>query len=428
MLVRVWCLLFVVTLLARDVCGGEYDHTIYVDPERGHNSTACLNSSLSRSHPCRNLSYAFQYRNSSTRYLLQPGTHYLDTTVSFTALHDIAITGNSSVDTVRVLCTIDNSGLSFINAENIYLGNVNFTQCSSQQKSTNFNCSSRQFQLVYIRSALYFSHCENISMYCVVISESSDANAITIYNSIGTNNFTYCTFSNNTSTGLTDCSSRAGGGGVYIEFSYCLPGNVECENGTEVSYTDHNKDSIYIFTECEFSNNNYSAGYIYMYTSYRQLHTGVGLGGGLSIFFCGNATDNSVVVTNCTFSGNSAEVGAGMYVDFADSSIGNSVTVSGRKCTFSNNFCHQYAGGGMRIGHMLTDSTLGLKGNSVNIRGCTFSMNQAKHGGGIQVTLLKQKANKNQLFILTISEVIFDSNQGQFGTALGVVQLDAPEW
>ena len=409
MLVRVtvWCLLCILTLLVRDVCGGEYSHTIYVDPVRGHNSTACLNSSLSRGHPCRNLSYAFQYRNSSTHYLLQPGTHYLDTTVSFTALNDIAITGNSSVDTAKVLCTIDNSGLSFINAENIYLGNVNFTQCSSQQKSTNFNCSSRQFQLVYIRSALYFSHCENISMYRVVISESSDANAITIYNSIGTNNFTYCTFSNN--TGLTNCSShlaQAGGGGVYIEFSYCLPGNVDCENGAEVSYTDHNKDSIYIFTECEFSNNNNSVyGYrgIFQYVSYRQWHTAIGLGGGLSIFFCGNATDNSVVVTNCTFSGNSAELGAGMFVEFADSSIGNSVTVNGRKCTFFNNSCHQYAGGGMRIGHVLTESTLGLKGNSVNIRSCNFSMNQATNGGGIQMTSLEQKANKSQLFRLTIS-------------------------
>ena len=419
MLVRVWCLLCVLTLLARDVCGGEYSHTIYVDPERGHNSTACLNSPSPSRHPCRNLSYAFQYRNSSTRYLLQPGTHYLDTTVSFTALNDIAITGNSSVDTVRILCTIDNSGLSFINAENIYLGNVNFTQCSSQQKSTNFNCSSRQFQLVYIRSALYFSHCENISMYHVVISESSDANAITIYNSIGTNNFAYCTFSNN--TGLTDCSSQAGGGGVYIEFSYCLPGNVECENGTEVSYTDHNKDSVYNFTECEFSNNNNSVcGFMHLFLPYRQFHTAVGVGGGLSIFFRGNATDNSVVVTNCTFSRNSAELGAGMYVEFADSSIGNSVTVNGRKCTFFDNFCHQYDGGGMHIGHMLTDSTLDLKGNSVNIRSCNFSKNQATNGGGIQMTSLKQKANKSQLFHLIISEVIFDSNQGQFGAALGV--------
>ena len=424
MLVRVWCLLCVLTLLARDVCGGEYSHTIYVDPERGHNSTACLNSPSPSRHPCRNLSYAFQYRNSSTRYLLQPGTHYLDTTVSFTALNDIAITGNSSVDTVRILCTIDNSGLSFINAENIYLGNVNFTQCSSQQKSTNFNCSSRQFQLVYIRSALYFSHCENISMYHVVISESSDANAITIYNSIGTNNFAYCTFSNN--TGLTDCSSQAGGGGVYIEFSYCLPGNVECENGTEVSYTDHNKDSVYNFTECEFSNNNNSVcGFMHLFLPYRQFHTAVGVGGGLSIFFRGNATDNSVVVTNCTFSRNSAELGAGMYVEFADSSIGNSVTVNGRKCTFFDNFCHQYDGGGMHIGHMLTDSTLDLKGNSVNIRSCNFSKNQATNGGGIQMTSLKQKANNSKLFHLIISEVIFDSNQGQFGAALGILQFDS---
>ena len=46
---------------------------------------------------------------------------------------------------------------------------------------------------------------------------------MTIYNTIGVNNFTRCNFSNNRRS--SDPYAYPGGGGVYIEFSYCLPGD-----------------------------------------------------------------------------------------------------------------------------------------------------------------------------------------------------------
>ena len=424
MTLRVWCLLCVLAVTMTAVYGGDYDHTIYVDSEGGHNSTACLNSP-SPSHPCRNLSFALQYRNSSTHYLLQAGTHYLNSTVSFTNLHDIAITGNSSVGKVIIVCNV-NSGLSFINTEIISFGNLKFTHCSSKYNSTSWNWTLKNFQLLYIRSALYFSHCRAISMYQVSIFNSTDANAITVYNTIGRNNFTKCVFSNNR-VSSDSRSDGGGGGGVYIEFSYCLPGNTDCENGTEVSYTNYNQNSKYIFTGCLFSNNHaYLSAITRTVVIEKQHHVAFGEGGGLSIFFCGNATNNSIVITNCTFRENTALIGGGLFVQFTDSSVGNSLTVTGTECTFFNNTGtgDEGGGGGMHLGHILFDKTHNYsKGNSANISNCNFSRNSATHGGGLQITSSRQEWNSTK-FTLLITGVLFESNQGRYGAGLGLFLLD----
>ena len=113
-----------------------YSRTIYVDSVRGNDTKNCVEEP-SYDQPCKSLSYAFQrqYRSNSTCYSLQPGTHYLDSSVSectFTGLTDIAITGNTSnTSTVRILCFTENVGLSFVRVKSITLGNVVFTNCSS---------------------------------------------------------------------------------------------------------------------------------------------------------------------------------------------------------------------------------------------------------------------------------------------------------
>ena len=267
-----------------------YSHIIYVDPERGTNDASCL----STTNPCKNISYAFQYRNNSTQYLLQPGTHYLNSTASddpFTGLTDIAITGNGS--NVYVVCFTANSGLAFLNVNNIFLENVSFSNCSSLQNSTSIqDIVNKHPTLSTVQAAVYFSHCESIKMQAVRVEQSFNATGIIIYNSIGTNSFTDCVFSNNKN--LSPKLVSGGGGGVYIEFSYCLPGNLNCINGTEESYTNHNSDSSYEFNNCSFTNNlatNKEQINTFI-LPYRQNHEAFGRGGGLSIFFKANSTGN----------------------------------------------------------------------------------------------------------------------------------------
>lgn len=418
----VWCLLGVLTA----ACAVEYSHTIYVDPRSGTNSPACLNSSTP-SLPCRNLSYAFLQRNSSTQYVLQSGIHYLNSVASdkpFTELQDIAIVGNDSVGAVSIVCFTTNAGIAFIDVQNIVFGNVRFFNCCSQQNSTSKNFTSfSAFELLFTRVALYFSHCESITMQNVTVADSPGAAGITIYNTIGTNTFTNCYFKNNKN------GSYPGGGGVYVEFSYCLPGDISCENGTEISHTDYNQESTYTFTRCEFDNNEASTigtNKGLFIVPYRQNHMAFGRGGGLSIFFKANASNNTIEIIDCKFTSNRAEWGAGLFVEFHDSSLGNTVLISGQDCNFINNSCTGVGGGGMRLGHYVyedpePDPQCSMKGNVVNIiNGCIFVSNEAPDGGGLSVSPARQVAQYCHLFDLYISEVTFDSNRGKYGAALKI--------
>ena len=166
-----WAASFVVTIFLVSSTARQYSHIIYVDPERGNNSKACLNTP-SPTHPCRNISYAFQYRNNCTQYSLQPGTHYLNSTASddpFTDLTDIAITGDPNA---TILCFADNAGLGFNDVRNILISAITFVNCSAIQNSTSRNYSAPYFSLSQTKVALYFNNCENLTMQYVQVIKS----------------------------------------------------------------------------------------------------------------------------------------------------------------------------------------------------------------------------------------------------------------
>ena len=405
----------------------DYTRTIYVDPERGSNTETCVKES-SVDQPCKNLSYVFQpqYRDSSTRYSLQPGTHYLNSTASdhpFTGLTHIAITGNASgSSSVTIFCFTENSGLSFVRVQNIAFGNVKLTNCSSKQNGTSQNVTnSGEFELLPVQTALYFSNCTNISMEGVVVTNSPNGSAVTVYNTVGTNTFTGCEFSYNSGpvtspvSGGGGGSLSGGGGGVYVEFSYCIPGNTNCQNSNEQSSSSNN-GSFYIFTDCIFTYNSatFSGAYseLSSFISHKERHLSFGLGGGLSIFLCGNATENSFLISRCNFSGNSAEIGGGFYVEFADTSSSNNVTVI--DTLLSNNSCSSGRGGGANVAHFSYQDDV----NSANFTGCNFTQNEALKGGGLRMVAVQQNFN------LFLSGLRFDTNRGLFGGAV-LIQIKA---
>ena len=407
-------------------CYSQYSHTIYVDPDRDSNSPACLNSP-SPSLPCRNLSYAFQYRNSSTQYVLQRGTHYLNSTASdapFIDLHDIAITGNGSVGTVRVVC-FTNAGLAFVSVSSVVFQNVSFFHCSALQNSTSlqniFNTGTEALSKVQV--ALYFSNCAHVSMEYVGVENSSNGTGVIMYNTIGINNFTHCSFSNNVNTAPKLVGG--GGGGVYIEFSYCLPGSTSCENSTEESLTDHNKDSRYNFSGCIFNNNlatnkdpNGTSTFIF---PYRQYHEAFGRGGGLSVFFKGNATGNVITVDNSVFNGNQAVWGAGLFVEFQDNATGNAIVVAGT--VFQDNAVFPYvdtAGGAVRIAHYVFN---GVGGNDIRLEACNFTNNSAISGGGISFSPAGLQFSTGQLAKVTLTDCSYWNNSARLGLALHLLQF-----
>ena len=391
-----------------------YSHTIYVDPKRGTNNASCLSPST---NPCKNISYAFQYRNNSTQYFLQSGTHYLNSTASddpFTGLTDIAITGNDTI----VICFTNNAGLGFNGVRNILISSVTFINCSAIQNSTSRNYSAPSFTLSQTKVALYFNNCESLAMQNVRVTKSPGAIGVVIYNTNGSNTFNNCTLTEN--DGYSN-DPYPGGGGMYIEFSYCLPGQNSCANGSLNSYTDRNKNSTYLFSDCHFLNN--TAVAMHQNTSFmsphNQNHVAFSHGGGLSIFFKADAGNNTFKFSNCFFERNVAEYGAGMFIEFHDTSGGNTVIIN--ESQFIDNNCKSFAGGGLGVGHHVYErSSVENRGNKLEVHSTAIHSNSADSGGGMCISPSRQNAPDSELFTVLLQDTHFLLNTARYGAALRV--------
>ena len=255
----------------------------------------------------------------------------------------------------------------------------------------------------------------------VEVSNSPSATGLVMYDTSGTNYITNCTFKNN-SVFDNSTSLYGGGGGLYIEFTYCKPGSVDC-NDTDDSQTI--SGSEYHLTTCRFESNkandsgNPQANYI---VPYKSNHMALGRGGGLSIFVNGRSHDNMFDVISCTFTDNQAAWGAGMFVEFHDSTYNNTVSVQrstfdGNKCNYTQDF--GTAGGGMRIGFYVYDYVNGT-GNRVSINNSDFHDNGALNGGGISISAALQEMSEGRLSAMTVNDVLFYNNIGRLGSALHI--------
>ena len=405
-----------------DSLTAEYSHTIYVDRDSGTNSTACWTDN-SPNLPCRNLSYALEYRNHSTQYLLQPGTHYLNSIASdhpFTDLQGVAIAGmGNGSEVTKVICFTPNAGLAFINVTNVAFENVTFSNCASLQNSTSRDYSSSEFELSLTQVGLYFSLCAGVSMERVHIQNSPRGSGIIIYNTIGTNSFSNCNFSNNSNPSPV---ASPGGGGVYIEFSYCLPGNTSCENGTEESYTDHNHGATYNFISCTFRENeahNLNETNSSFIVPHHEEHVSFSRGGGLSIFFNADSWNNTVTIFGCNFLNNTADWGAGMFVEFHDTSNANNVSII--RTFFKENICTGVAGGGLRIAHFVFATGNSSNGrNQIEVDTCSFTGNTADNGGGVSIYPARQVGHGDELVSIAITSSRFQENRAKYGAALNI--------
>ena len=128
-----------------------------------------------------------------------------------------------------------------------------------------------------------------------------------------------------------------------------------------------------------------------------------------------NSYNSSPTVTNCTFSGNSAERGGGMC------NYGNTSSPTVVNCTFSGNSA-DYGGGGMYnysgsptvtnctfSGNSASESGGGMENyqdSSPTVTNCTFSGNRAQHGGGMYNSFFSRP---------TVTDCTFSGNSAERG-------------
>ena len=396
---------------------------VFVDPTNGSDSSACL-SSNSPNVSCQSLDYVFNApRSDHTVYVLGSGVHNLTSpTATFQSLNSITIIGVGIQSTI-IQCMVDNTGLSFEGITDLNLSSLSFHNCSALRNSTSRNYTEATgLRFMQIQVALYFYSCDNLTLHNINVSHSPSAIGVVVYDTIGTNTITSSVFSHNTAPTNSECG---GGGGFYVEFTFCIPGNETCSDDI-VTHTNQNHDSIYTFENCLFESNvalsSKSSNATYL-VPLRSNHNALGRGGGLSIFMKANASRNTIIVKDSHFGNNSATWGGGLFVEFHDNTSNNTVIVS--NTTLTLNHCpftptSGTGGGGMRLGHYVFNGSAATVSNRIVITNCTFTNNTALNGGGLSISPTVQSVGQNQVASVLINESIFNYNIARLGAALHV--------
>lgn len=302
------------------------------------------------------------------------------------------------------ICCVENSGFTFTNCSAITIDNVAFDSCGILQNSTSINTTKYSqgegYILSYLefRVAVYILGCGQVNLKSVNVTNSPGMGVV-MYNTDGENRFEDCLFQNNG-------AKEKGGGGVAIEFTYCHPGDTECDKKPS---NITNKNSKYVFLRCTFESNRALPSHVSYFTAYPHgmYHHAFDVGGGLYLSFKGKTINNSIILKECQFCTNFALWGSGLYLSFADTSENNSVLVDHSwfhmNVPLSPNMCRDVAspsnftaGGGVRIMFVQYPYEVSpgdqprITGNAVNFSNTTFSLNEACWGGGLSLSAARE--------------------------------------
>ena len=348
---------------------------------------------------------------------------------TFENVSGISIIGSPSNNppTTVVSCT-GNVGFEFVYSSDIVIHGIEFSNCNQPRNSTSIT-ERYTFEQFYV--SFYLLYCADISLQNVSIT-NNNGTGLVIYNPAKTIVIEGSRFLNNQQQQWPEFT--AGGGGVFIEFSYCVPYNeagLDClKDGISNVDTQFTSDTNISIRNCIFYHNKANA------TSYLnntfilpsgQYHYAFGRGGGLSLFFKGSAKSNNVVVDGCSFIQNSALWGGGIFAEFHDNASYNSLTVYSSFVS-DNNVLINTEGDGLKEGTGGGGSSIGfvffgensVHGNTALFKDCTFDGNTAYLGGGISFYSPKQIHNIPSFNEFALDGCSFTGNRAKFGFALDV--------
>ena len=432
MLSKSFVLLFMCLCTPKRILSLPDHHEIYVDPKNQDSVDNSTCYTLGRKLPCAdfNFALAFPGRTRSTTFFLSSAvTHYLRNDSNTTVLNGASSVAFHGDNGTAVVECMDGAGLAFLNSTNIAFNGVSFQKCGAWRDSTSRDFSSNSFQLMRIRVGLYFYNCRDVTMVNMSVLNSTEAVGVVMYSTAGVNNISRSQFDSNRISESN--KNESGGGGFAVEFNYCKPGDNSCNETNH--QTENNKNAIYIFEHCSFSNNRAvdQSGHDqkgFSILPHNETHSALGGGGGFTLYFKGNATNITITLRDCTFHHNHATWGAGMFVVFADSSIQNFVNVS--HGSFSDNHCYhtesnRSSSGGGVYAESVVYYTEWLdkmyQKNSVVVKHCVFSSNIAILGGAVSLAYHHQPfSHKHQLFQVNVSRCSFFHNSARLGSAVSI--------
>ena len=414
-------IVFVVLLLSS--CSVLSLRTIYVNQRSGKDDESCWTQG--EKMPCLTLAFALEGAQmvDSSVISLSEGTYSLpdnDSLTTFTNKNQFEINGEVS-GSVLIDCE-DKAGLSFYYSTNISLSNVTLTGCGAVHNSTSSSLhdnNTEPMKYLQFQAAVYFLFCSDVYLDHIVVTHSNGTGVV-FYSTVGQN---FINSSNFTFNKAPD--GNPGGGGVAVEFLYCIPGDVNC-NDSEGSHIPYNYTTggYYLFINCQFIGNNGSTSdftsdsFIVPHANY---NVALGRGGGLSVLYKGNVTGVLVTISQCKFENNMAIWGGGMLIEFQDFAQDNTVVV--QETNFINNTCsfnpctyQGTGGGGARVQFAGYGSD--VKNNTIEFVGTTFNNNSAYFGGGVSFFTFPEFNNKLPSNAIYFWDCHWMNNSARLGSAI----------
>ncbi len=154
-----------------------------------------------------------------------------------------------------IKCMKRDFGIQLVNVKNVTLRNIKVENCGGQYNSTSMNTTNSSTHLLF-KTSIYLLNCTDIAISGVYFAENNGI-GLTLIDCDGSVVIEGSTFNGNAidSKTLNTEHGIPGGGGLYIEFSYCPPGgltqNIFCANDR----VKRVENSTYTIKECSFEKN-----------------------------------------------------------------------------------------------------------------------------------------------------------------------------
>ena len=390
----------------------DFGSAIYVNPSEGQDTEACLTNGGVNS-TCASLEYAAGRLTDSTVIVLADAIHLINSRITITDVDDLTLTGDGFRSTIYCHNGAD-AGLRFERVSNIALSRLLLRNCGSLSQSTSrIDLTS----MAMFRAALYILNTTNVTVDSLNVTDNRGV-GVALYNVNGHVSLENTVFVRN----VVPKEERLiynGGGGLYIEHTYCTPGLVECDYRSN----PYSNDSVYKVTGCTFVDNHATtppqhSSSIFVYQE-KTTSRHFGAGGGLLIVIKGNSHGNQFIITDSRFEHNSAGFGGAVLINVQDYVRKNAVTLS--NVTVTNNHA-DFGGGGVATGILFYELD-SVFANEINFNRTDFYNNSSPTGGGTYLFIGRTKSSE-----LIQNSIHFSNCRWYFNTAtLGAAVLLSPD-
>ena len=360
------------------------ENVMFVSASHGKDSSP----NCTKANPCKtidrvlNLASAFN----STAIFATKGNYSMNASHHFERMSSFRLSGNaSSREDVQITCT-GNVSISFILSENITIEGIKFVKCGGWHPSSVEWKNYYSLEGARFKTALDFRYCRGLRISEVEISESPGLGA-NLYDVGGVVEFSNVLLADNHAQDVNDDVGISladdttyvhSGGGVNLKLNRY---GYDTTNVTPSQHDSYQHNNSYIFTSCQFIRNEAIFSNAMEQIDPEAPHSALTDGGGLAMYFTGNASSCTVKIEACDFNYNRAMRGGGLRVVIQDNSQENSLQLQNTNFTENN---ATLGGGGANLVH-IPDKHKYLRLNHFKVTNCLFIENRAAWGGGTSV-------------------------------------------